>query len=76
MDFFKRIGGETGGTFRINPISITPIGDEFVVVHVKDRMTLHGKPMEVDAIVLWNLVGNKVAEAWDIPALHTATAIE
>lgn len=75
-DFFKTMAGQTGGTFKVNPLSITPIGDEFVVVHVKDNMLLNGLSMEVDALVLWHIVDGKIIEAWDIPALHTAKIAE
>ncbi len=75
-DFFKKMGGHTDGTFKVNPLSITPIGDEFVVVHVKDTMALNGKQMEIDAIVLWHIIDEKIKEAWDIPALHTATVLK
>ncbi len=76
VNFFKTMAGQTDGTFKVNPLSITPIGDEFVVVHVKDTMTLNGKQMKVDAIVVWHIVDEKIKEAWDIPALHTATVVE
>jgi len=73
IDFFKKMAEHTDGSFKINPLSVTPIGDEFVVVHVKDTMVLRGSAMEVDAIVLWHFVDGKIKEVWDIPALHTAT---
>ncbi|WJY23177.1 nuclear transport factor 2 family protein [Fontisubflavum oceani] len=69
--FFERIGGTTNGTFKINPVSATPIGDELVVVHVKDSMTLDDTPVLIDAVVVWRFVNAKIAEAWDIPAVHT-----
>ncbi len=28
---FEKLGGTTGGTFQVEPISITPVGDELVV---------------------------------------------
>ena len=75
-DFFAGIATRTDGSFKVNPLSITPIGDEFVVAHVKDKMVLDGKQMEIDAIVLWHIIDEKIKEAWDIPALHTATIIK
>ena len=72
QDFFERIQNFSGGTFKINPVSITTCGDELVVVHVKDTMVLEGTPMEIDAVVVWRIVDGKIAEAWDIPAVHTA----
>ncbi len=72
QDFFERIQAFSGGTFRINPVSITAVGDELVVVHVIDTMILEGTSLEVDAVVVWRIVDGKIAEAWDIPAVHTA----
>lgn len=71
-DFFKGIGSRTSGTFKVNPISIIPMGDELIVTHVKDRMLLEGKQMEIDAVVVWRIVNSKIKEAWDIPAVYTA----
>ena len=75
QDFFEKIQEVSGGTFRINPISITVCGDELVVVHVKDTMVLEGSPIEIDAVVVWRIVDGKLAEAWDIPAVHTPHAV-
>ncbi len=72
-DFFKKIGGHTSGSFKVNPISITPMGDEIIITHVKDTMLLDGKQMEIDAIVVWCIIDSKIKEAWDIPVIPTAT---
>ena len=72
QDFFQRTQDFSGGTFRINPVSMTAVGDELVVVHVKDTMVFEGTPIEIDAVVVWRIVDGKLAEAWDIPAVHTA----
>jgi len=29
-------------------------------------------PIETDAVVVWRIVGGRLAEAWDIPAVNTA----
>lgn len=71
-DFFNRLAGRSNGSFKVNPISITPMGDELVVTHVKDNMTLNGRQIEVEAVVVWRIVDGKIKEAWDIPAVHTA----
>jgi len=75
-DFFNRMANNTGGTFKVNLISITPMGDELVVTHVKDTMLLKGKQMEVDAVVVWSIVDGKIKEAWDIPAVHRPKVLE
>jgi len=69
--FFEKLGAVTGGTFNVEPVSITPFGDELLVAHVKDTMTFGGMSIEVDAIVVWRIVGGHIAEAWDIPAVNT-----
>ena len=68
--FFGTLAGNTKGTFKVEPISATPIGNEFVVVHVRDTMEHEGDPISLDAVVVWRIIGGKLAEAWDIPATH------
>ncbi|MEO9485198.1 MAG: nuclear transport factor 2 family protein [Ekhidna sp.] len=76
VDFFKRVASRTSGSFKVNPISIAPMGDKLVITHVKDKMLLEGKEMEIDAVVTWCIVEGKIKEAWDIPVSHTAKFIE
>jgi len=71
MDFFNKIGGRSKGTFKVNPISITPAGDELVVTHVKNSMTMDDQQLAFDAVVVWRIVDGKIKEAWDIPAVYT-----
>ncbi len=75
-DFFQKIAGRTSGSFVVNPISIFPMGDELVITHVKDRLSLGGKPMEIDAVVVWCIIDGKIKEAWDITIVHTAKMIK
>ena len=75
-DFFDRLGVRTGGSFEVNPVSITPIGDEIITTHVKDTVVLEGNQMEIDAIVIWCIINGKIKEAWDIPVIHTARALK
>lgn len=76
MDFFKILAGRTRGSFKVNPLSINPLGDSLVITHVKDNMVLDGKHMEIDAVVLWCIIDGKIKEAWDIPIIHTAKMIK
>ncbi len=69
--FFEKLGATTGGTFQVEPISSTPVGDELVVTHVRNRLVAESMPIAVDAVVVWRMVGGRIAEAWDIPAVHT-----
>ncbi len=73
-DFFAKLGGETGGTFKVKKISATPIGEELVVVHVRNSMERNGEAIAVDAAVVWRFVDGKIAEAWDIPSAYTLAA--
>ena len=66
--FFKSLAGKTGGTFNVELVTALPIGEEFVVVLVRDTMELDGKSIALDALVVWRVVDGKLAEAWDIPA--------
>ena len=75
QSFFQEIGEVTGGTFRVNPVSITTVGDELVVTHSKNSMTIGGEAIETDAVVVWRVVDGRVAEAWDIPAVHGMSAV-
>ena len=68
--FFERLHRLTEGTFRVTPVSITPCGDELVVTHTRNSMRLDGQDIEVDAVVVWRVVGGRLVEAWDIPAVH------
>lgn len=74
-DFFKKMASNTGDTFKVNVISTIPIGDEMVVTHVKDRMFLNDRHMEIDAVVVWRIVSGKIKEAWDIPAIHSVNIL-
>ncbi|NNE17760.1 MAG: nuclear transport factor 2 family protein [Myxococcales bacterium] len=72
QSFFNKLGAASAGTFSVEPVSITPFGDELVVTCVRDTMALGGTSIEVDAVVVWRIVGGRLAEAWDIPAINTA----
>ena len=76
MEFFGKIAGQTKGTFKVTPLSITAMGDEMVVTHVKDSMNINGQQLEIDAVVLWRILDGKIKEAWDIPAVYTAKILE
>lgn len=71
QNFFAALGSKTSGSFKVQPISANAFGDELVVTHVRNSMSLEGRPIAVDAIVVWRVVNGKFAEAWDIPSAHT-----
>lgn len=60
------------GSSTVEPVSVTPFGDELVVAHVRDTMEFEGTTLELDAVVVWRIVDGRLAEAWDIPAINTA----
>ena len=64
--FFQTIGGKTHGTFKVEPMSITAVGDELVVVHVRDTLTFQGRPVALDVVVVWRIVDGCIVEVWDI----------
>jgi ketosteroid isomerase-like protein len=68
--FFEKLGALTEGSFEVEPISVTAVGDELVVMHNKDRMTLQGMSIETDVVVVWRIVGGRFAEVWDIPSVY------
>jgi len=69
--FFETIGAQTGGTFTEEPISATAFGDELVVTHSRNTMTMDDQPLAIDAVVVWRIVNGRIAEAWDIPSAYT-----
>ena len=73
--FFNALSKRTGGTFKVTPLSVAAFGDEFVVTHVRDVLTLDGQSISLDAIVVWRVIDDKLAEAWDIPATQAVTVL-
>ena len=71
MEFFEKIAGKSKGTFKVTPLSIAPMGNELVVTHVKNTMTLNDQQLEIDAVVVWRILDGKIKETWDIPAVYT-----
>ena len=69
--FFEKLAGTTKGTFKVDVVSTMPVGDELVVIHVRDSMVLDEKTIRVDAVVIWRVVNGQFVEAWDIPSAYT-----
>lgn len=70
--FFAKMADGTNGTFTVNPVSMTAMGDELVVVQARNTMTYPDRRIELDAVVVWRIVDGRITEAWDIPAIYTA----
>lgn len=73
--FFAKLAALTKGTFQAAPVAVNVIGDELVVTHVRDQMQLGDQSIELDAVVVWRIVRGRIAEAWDIPAIHTVRTL-
>ncbi len=74
--FFAKLGNRSGSSFRKNNVEIWPAGDELVVTQVCNSMIFEGRSIEFDAVVVWRIVDNRIAEAWDIPAVNTVRSNE
>ena len=64
--FFEALARKSGGTFRIDPISVTPVGNELVVVQSRNTLTLDDRAVSVEVVVVWRILNGRVVEVWDI----------
>jgi len=64
--FFESLARKSGGTFRIDPISVTPVGNELVVVQSRNTLTLDDRAVSVEVVVVWRILNGRVVEVWDI----------
>ncbi len=64
--FFEAVADISHGTFHIEPVSATPVGKELVVVHSRNTLTLDGRTVRMDVVVVWRIVEGKIVEVWDI----------
>ena len=69
-DFFAKIADRSSGTFQIQPVSLTPVGDELVVAHTRNSLSLDGQQVTTDVVVVWRIVDGRITEIWDIPSVH------
>lgn len=72
--FFEIVRQKTRGTFRVQPVKITAVGDELVVTQVRDTLTFQGQPMALDVVVVWRFVDGHIVEVWDIVPGSTSEA--
>lgn len=68
--FFAKLQPITGGSFEPHVVSIQAIGDELVVVHRKQAISLDDRNVESDVVVVWRIVDGQIKEVWDIPSIH------
>lgn len=74
--FFETMASQTDGTFKVTPISVTPVGDELLVMQTKNTMILEDERIETDVVVVWRIVDGRIAEVWDIPSVYSARTSE
>lgn len=74
--FFEKMASLTGGTFKVTPVSITPVGDELIAMQTKNTMILEDEWIETDVVVVWRVVDGRIAEVWDIPSVYSARTLE
>jgi uncharacterized protein len=72
--FFEQVAALSGGTFAVEPVFAQAFGQEFVVAHGRVTLTVQGREVSTDAVLVWRFRGDRVAEVWDIPAIHSASA--
>ncbi len=68
--FLGKMVALTEGTFHVELITVTPVGNELIVMHNRNHMTLQGTPIETEVVVVWRVVGGRFAEVWDIPSVY------
>lgn len=64
--FFAKLAEKSQGTFKIEPVSATPVGPELVVVQSRNTLTLEARIITVDVVVVWRAVEGRIQEVWDI----------
>ena len=69
--FFETMSKQTAGAFRVEPVGITPVGDELVVVQTVNTIVFGSSETKIDVVVVWRIVDGLVTEVWDIPSVHS-----
>ncbi len=64
--FFAALAEISRGTFRIEPVSATPVGKELVVVQSRNTLSFENRTVMVDVVVVWRIVDGRIVEVWDI----------
>ena len=76
QSFFEEIGKRTKGTFKVNPVFASAIGDELVFVHSKNTLVLENQQIETDVVIVFRILDGKINEVWDIPSVYTPKSID
>jgi ketosteroid isomerase-like protein len=64
--FFEIIGERSRGTFKVNPVSVTAVGDELVVTQTRNTLTFDDRDIALDVVVVWRILDGRIVEVWDI----------
>ncbi len=64
--FFDKLGQKFNGTFNVQPLSITAVGEELVVVQTRNTLTIQDQAVGLDVVVVWRFVDGRIVEVWDI----------
>lgn len=70
--FFEKMAKQTDGTFKVTPISVTPVGDELLVMQTKNTMILEDQQIATDVVLVWRIVDGHIVEVWDIPSVYSS----
>ncbi len=70
--FFEAIGQKSRGTFKVEPVSITAVGDDLVVVQSRNTLTIQDRFVAVDVVVVWRVLDGRIVEVWDIVSSRAA----
>ena len=70
-ELFNKLAEKSNGTFSVAPQSIQTIGDELVVTHTINSLTLEGDDIQTHVVVVWRIVDGMITEVWDIPSVFT-----
>ena len=76
--FFCKLGEMSSGSFEVNVVDGRVVGDELVFTQTCNRLSMDatgGNTIEFDVIVVWRIVGGKIAEGWDIPSVYSVRMI-
>lgn len=69
--FFEKMAKLTDGTFKVTPVSVTPVGDELLVMQTKNTMILEDEQIAIDVVLVWRIVDGHIVEVWDIPSVYS-----
>lgn len=74
--FLLKLNETSNMGFQQKLIDARPAGDELVVTQVCNQLAVGGNAIEIDAVVVWRIVNDKIAEAWDIPAVYSVRPLQ